>query len=160
MPRAAAAVLVVAAIAFPLHTDWPVRGETTQLGYLGAVDQLCAALGPDAAVIVLQGAATELLLPQTLRSYCDVPVAIRVFDPESPGLDRAGFARLGEAWKRDGRTLFVVADNQARIDNVVPGLTPVAQISAFNGLYLREHVVKRPRSFRAQAYTFAVARMP
>jgi hypothetical protein len=158
--RAGAAVLVAAAIAFPIHTVWPVRGDTTQRGFLGSVEQLCDTLGPDAAVIVLQGTATELLLPQTLRSYCNVPVAIRVFDPEAPGLDRAGFARQGAAWKHAGRTLFVVADNQARIDNVVPGLTPVAQVSAFNGLYLREHVIKRPRSFRAQAYTFAVARVP
>ena len=75
----------------------------------------------------------------TSRSPC------AVFDPDAPGpRPRPASLGLAQAWKHDGRTLFVVADSQARIDNVVPGLTPVAQISAFNGLYLREHVVKRP----------------
>ena len=33
--------------------------------------------------------------------------------PTSPGLDAAGFARLPPAWKRDGRSLFIVADSPA-----------------------------------------------
>ncbi len=158
--RAAAAILLVAAIAWPIHTDWPVRGDTTQQGFLGPVEQLCQVFGPHAAVVVLDGATLDRILPQTLRSYCDVPVASRVFDPKAPGLNAAGFVRLARAWKRDGRSLFIVADSPARIDHIVPGLTPIAQITAFDGLYLRERVIGRPDGFRPEAYNFTVARMP
>ena len=159
--RASPAVVIVgAAIAFPIHTDWPVRGDTTQFGFLGSVKQICHVVGRDGAVVVLQGATLERILPQTLRSYCDVPVAARVFDPKAPGLDRAGFARLAAAWKRDGRTLFIIGDTAERIDHIIPGLKPIAQIIAINGLYLREHITKRPDGFRPQGYVFTVARMP
>ena len=158
--RAGAAVLLVAAIAWPVHTDWPVRGETTQRGFLGPVEQICRTIGPHAAVVVLQGASLDQILPQTLRSFCDVPVAVRVFDPKVPALDPPGFARLAQAWKRDGRTLFLIADTQARIDHIVPGLTPVARLNPFDGLYLRERIVGRPDGFRPEAYTIIIDPMP
>jgi hypothetical protein len=157
--RVAAIVIVGAAIAFPIHTVWPVRGDTTQLGFLGPVEQLCDVVGPKAAVVVLQGGTLDQILPQTLRSYCNIPVARRIFDPDSPGLDAAGFARLSKAWQRDGRSLYVVADSPDRIDHIIPGLRPIARISAYNGLFLAEHVTKRPDGFRPEGYTFTVARI-
>jgi hypothetical protein len=152
-------VIVGAAIGFPIHTVWPVRGDTTQLGFLGPVEQLCHVVGPNAAVVVLQGGTLDQILPQTLRSYCNIPVARRIFDPDSPGLDAAGFALLAKAWQRDGRSLYVVADSPQRIDHIIPGLQPIARISAYNGLFLAEHVTKRPDGFRPEAYTFTVARI-
>lgn len=127
---------------------------------LRAAQRRSTVVGPDAAVVVLRGGNLELVLPQTLRSFCEVPVAVRTFDPKVPALDRAGFVRLAVGWKRDGRSLFIVADSPARIDHIVAGLTPVARISAFDGLHLQEHVVRRPDGFRPEAYSFTVARMP
>ena len=95
------------------------------------VKQLCDVVGPDGAVVVLQGATLDRILPQTLRSYCDVPVAVRIFDPKDPGLDAAGFERLADEWKRDGRTLFIVGDTAERIDHIIPGLKPIAQFIAY-----------------------------
>lgn len=158
--QAGAVVILVAAIAWPVRTVWPVRGETTQKGFLGPVDQLCHVIGPDAAVVVLQGATLQAILPQTLRSYCNVPVAVRIFEPKVPALDPAGFARLAAEWKRDGRSLFLIADSAARIDHIVPGLKPVAQVIAFDGVFLRERIVTRPDDFRSEGYVFTVARMP
>jgi hypothetical protein len=158
--RAAAIAVVVAAIAWPVHTDWRVRGDTTERGFLGPIEQICHVVGPDAAVVVLQGGNLEFVLPQTLRSFCNVPVATRVFDPKVPALDPAGFVRLAAAWKRDGRSLYIVADSPARIDHIVPGLTPIARISAFDGLYIQERIIRRPDGFRPEAYNFTIARMP
>ena len=60
----------------------------------------------------------------------------------------------------DGRTLYLVADTPTRIDHLLPGVKPIARIAAFNSLYLREHVVRRPDGFRPEGYTFTVARLP
>ena len=158
--RGGAVVLAVAAIAWPLRTDWRVRGDTAQRGFLGPVTQLCRTIGSDGAVVVLQGGTLELVLPQTLRSYCDVPVAIRIWDPPKPALDPAGFGALAAAWQRDGRALYVVADSADRIDHIIPGLRPIATFSAFDNLYLQERILHRPTRFRTEAYTFVVARVP
>jgi hypothetical protein len=85
---------------------------------------------------------------------------VRSATPGAPTLDAAGFARLASAWKRDGRTLFVVADTSVRIDQILPGLKPIAQTIAFDSTFLRERIVHRPDDFRNEGYLFTVARVP
>ncbi len=58
----------------PVLTTAPLRWQRTQAGYLEPILQTCDAVGPDAAIIVLGGFAS-ITLPQTLRSWCGVPVA-------------------------------------------------------------------------------------
>ena len=67
---AAAALLVVSAAA----VSWPVREHRDQYGFLGAVESLCDELGDDRAVLVFRGDRSPRL-PQTIRSFCDMPVA-------------------------------------------------------------------------------------
>lgn len=158
--RVAGVAIVVAAIAWPIHTDWSVRGDTTQAGYLGPLEQLCHALGPHAAVVVLQGNALHGQLPQALRSYCDLPVAVRIDVPGVTPIDRAGMTRLASDWRRDGRTLFLVADTPDRIRHILPAAEPSAPITAYNGLFLSEHILERPGGYQPMAATFSIAPVP
>lgn len=64
------AVLVVV----PARVTWPVRDMSEQRTFLGSVEQTCELIGADAAVLVLLPPASDVV-PQTLRSWCGVPVA-------------------------------------------------------------------------------------
>jgi hypothetical protein len=165
--RGAALVLAVVAMAWPIHTAWPVRGETTEHGFLGSIDRLCHLLGPNAAVVVLNGGNLQQVLPQTLRSFCGVPAAIS----EVPGRDANGpmlvtaadLVALAGEWKRDGRTLFVIADSQETIGAILPGLPgreAVGAVDAVNPLFLEARIVARPDGFQGEAYRFVVAEVP
>jgi len=72
----AAAVATVALLAPPLVY---LRGHATEREYvpmLAVTEQLCAALEPDDAVVLIGGVRLSTAMPQTLRAFCDVPVAI------------------------------------------------------------------------------------
>ncbi|MBW3631309.1 MAG: hypothetical protein KY464_18755 [Gemmatimonadetes bacterium] len=67
-----AAVLLLPPLAFPV-------GHVTEREYvpmLAVTEQLCAALEPDDAVVLLGGSRIATALPQTISSFCGVPVAV------------------------------------------------------------------------------------
>jgi len=81
LPRAApvtlAVIIAVAGIVSPLRAIKPVPNITEQRGNLLALRDACHRTGTDAAIVVLQS-PTGLLTqwaPQTLRGWCNVPVA-------------------------------------------------------------------------------------
>ncbi|MCU1497362.1 MAG: hypothetical protein JWM47_1315 [Acidimicrobiales bacterium] len=76
-PRAAAGALVLATAVLvvpPLATTHPLWRMRIQPGYLQPIEETCDALPADAAVIVLGGFG-QATLPQSVRSWCGVPVA-------------------------------------------------------------------------------------
>lgn len=96
-------------------TTWPVRDQTQQANYLGPVLDLCDALPPDAAIVIVQAYA-ELTLPQTLRGWCGVPVAGQgsAFgpDPSAVAAEIAG----------NGRRLFLLSLDRSVLDRYrLPG---------------------------------------
>ena len=90
-------------------------------------------MGADGAIVVPQEAAplTWLYDPQTLRSFCDVPVGIMLSGQKSalstrlPGgkLDSRVLTQLAQEWADDGRQLFIVAGNPRTIRKLFPGVT-------------------------------------
>ena len=72
----AAVVATVALLAPPLVY---LRGHATEREYvpmLAVTEQLCAVLEPDDAVVLIGGVRLSTAMPQTLRAFCGVPVAI------------------------------------------------------------------------------------
>jgi hypothetical protein len=152
----AAVVLAVAAIAWPLSATLPVRDETTQPGMLGAINATCRALGPHAAVIVARGSdAFHVEVPQTLRSFCEVPVA-----QAHDSFDPAGYSVLARRWKAAGRTLQIVGDTPESVAAVLPGLRPRVIASVTNRRALEQTLDRPPRHYTTTVFSFAIATVP
>lgn len=73
--QVAAAGLAAVTVGFAAWTAAPVLDVRTQVPLLAAVDHVCDALPPDAAVLLLDDGPLAVTAPQTLRFACDVPVA-------------------------------------------------------------------------------------
>jgi len=159
VPVTAALVIAAAGIAYPISTLEPVRNITEQRGDLLAVRDACRVMGKDAAVVLLQS-PTGLLYawaPQTLRGWCNVPVA--VIAPTVP--DRAALlAQLATKWSHAGRALWVVADLQATVRGVLPSApihrTPVVT----NPYFLQRSLLRRPSHYVAEPFSLLMAPVP
>jgi hypothetical protein len=102
----------------------PLLQARNQHGALDAVHDLCRAAGADGAVFVYGRRYVNLEFPQTLRSFCGIPVA------KVRGKADIDIVELAEAWKREGRTLYVLTAVPDKIRSL-PGARVVE----------REHVV-------------------
>ena len=159
LPIAAAVVIAAAGVAYPISTVEPVRDITEQRGDLLTIRDACHTMGAHAAVVLLQS-PTGLLYewaPQTLRGWCDVPVA--VMPPTTP--DRAAvLAELAAKWSRAGRALWVVADLPATVRAVLPSVpmhrTPVVT----NPYFLERSLLRRPSHYVSEPFSLLMARVP
>jgi hypothetical protein len=152
----AAALLAVAAIAWPLSASLPVRSETTQPGMLDAINATCHALGPHAAVIIAKGDDTfHAQVPQAIRSFCNVPVALTHdnFDPSEYGV-------LARRWKAEGRTLQIVGDTTVGVAATAPGLQPRLIASVVNRHALEQTLARPPRHYTTTKFSFVIATVP
>jgi hypothetical protein len=117
-------IAVVVVLVPPALTTWPVHRQSDQRGYLYPVLDACGMAGDDAAMIVVGGAAS-LTLPQTLRSWCGVPVAAQgdAFGRELAPVTAASIATSVAA---EGRELYLVAQNPSDLGGflVEGGPTP------------------------------------
>jgi hypothetical protein len=108
--RGAAAVLAVGLLLVPpALTTWPLRWQRDQGGYLLPVRSACEVVGDDGAVIVVGGAAS-ITLPQTLRSWCGVPVAAQG-DAIGAELATVTVAEIAAELAEEGRDLYLVAEH-------------------------------------------------
>ena len=150
------AALAIAFVAWPVSASLPVRNERTQPGMLDAVHATCRALGPHAAVVVLNGISQLYRqIPQALRGFCGVPVAIRTDD-----FDDTTFPELARRWRADGRVLHVFADSTARIQQAIPNAQPVITATASNDRLLDQTVDRPPRTYIKRLDTFVIATVP
>ena len=102
----AGAVLAAGLVVPAAVGTWPVREMRSQAGYVNPVLWTCDEVGPHGAIIVLPS-QTQLVhrtLPQALRSWCGVPVAVAQgqLTPERT-------AELKKATRAAGRKLYLVA---------------------------------------------------
>jgi hypothetical protein len=168
--RGIAIVLGVAAIAFPVYAIRNVASMTQQRGFDVAVKKVCKRIGPHAAVVVPQEAAplTWYLDPQTLRSFCDVPVAIIGTGQRSKVTPRVRDGQFGAAalrdlarqWAAQKRQLYVVAGTPYAAGRFVPGVRPRVILSSRGGRLLEQTLVTRPNRYQPERVGFVVARVP
>ena len=168
--RAIAVGLGVAAIAFPVYTIRNVSAMNDQRGFHAAVLDACRIVGDKGAIVVPQEAAplTWLYDPQTLRSFCDVPVGIMLSGQRSslstrlPGgkLDPKLLRSLARQWAGEKRQLFVVAGNARTIRKLFPLATVRIVPRHVNRHLLEQTLTSRPGHVHAEQVAFAIARVP
>jgi hypothetical protein len=154
-----AVVLAVIGIAAPARSMVDIRNMSEQQGYASVIRDVCGLSGRDAAIVVVAddvGIVHEWI-PQSLRSWCDVPVAI--LPRESA--DRAEtLRRLAAEWADEGRTLYVVSG----IPGTIAGLLPDAELSmtrvAHDRHFLERTLLERPAAYAPGAFALAVAPVP
>lgn len=159
VPIAAAVLIGAAAVAFPISTLKPLRDMTEQRGDPLALRDACHTMGAHAAIVLLQSPSGLLYewAPQTLRGWCDVPVA--VMTDTVP--DRAGqLSRLSAQWSQAGRSLWVVADLPATIRAVLPGATVRETPVVTNPYNLQLTLLHRPTRYMSEQFTLAMAPVP
>lgn len=146
--RFAVIALAVLAVAFPLYTIRDLSQMTEQRGLLHVVTDACHKIGPRGAVVMLaetrpKQSVAYLNQPQTLRSFCDVPVVVMVGRPQPRVLQA-----LASKWAAKGRRLFVVAEYPQSVLRVFPNArlqyTPVAE---------EPHLLERSLVHRPSNYT-------
>ena len=158
LPIAVALVIAAAGIVSPLRALKPVPNNTEQRSFPNVLRDTCRVTGDDAAIVVLRDASGPLTLladwvPQTLRSWCDVPVAVMV-----PAADSgATLTQLAAGWKREGRRLWVVADADAAITNVLPAAQPRRTPARVNPYLLERAVLHRPGAYNPQQFALVLA---
>ena len=157
VPRSATArqwfarAFAVAMVAWPLATLAPVADARTQSGMVDAVERVCDALTPDAAVVILPGRSFEHVSAQTLRTFCRVPVAIA-----PPNADPRIMDRLARLWKDGGRTLYAVTADRATLDPIT-GAGIVAEILVTSDRTLEQTVEQRPRALTSARFQMFIA---
>jgi hypothetical protein len=92
---------------------------TEQRGLFSVITDACTKIGPKGAVVMLAETRPRsdayLSDPQTLRSFCDVPVVVMPGGTRAPAL-----LLLATQWRANGRQLFVVSEFPASILRVFP----------------------------------------
>ena len=137
----AAGVVAVALIFPPALTTAPVMWQRPQGGYLKPILQTCDELPDDAAVIVVGGFAGATL-SQTLRTWCDVPVAA-----QGSALAPDKVDDVAAQVRANGYELFLVAADQSDVAGYqVPGGPVVQSTVAVNNPWTAEATLDRPPS--------------
>ena len=116
-------------------------------------------MGKDAAIVVLQG-ATGLLFqwaPQTMRGWCNVPVAVMPTTVPNRG---AALTQLASSWKQAGRKLWVVADSPATIKAVLPTAASSAAPVVINPFLLERTVLRAPSHYMGEQLSLVMAPVP
>jgi hypothetical protein len=157
LPVAGAVVIAALGIVSPARALKPVPKITEQRSYPVALRDACRTTGEHAAIVVLQSTDPRVLLsqwlPQSLRGWCDVPVAVMATTPTS----RAALARLAVAWARDGRRLWVVAGADPTSRAVLPTARPEHTRVIVNPHLLENALLHRPGAYNRQQFGLALA---
>ncbi len=159
VPIAAAVLIGAIAVGYPISTVDPVRNIAEQRGDLLAVRDACHIVGSDAAIVVLQG-PTGLLFqwaPQTLRGWCNVPVAVMPLAIPNRG---ALLAQIAQGWKKAGRTLWVIADAPTTIRTAIPAAKVQKAPTVINPYLLERTLLRRPSHYMGEQLSLVMAPVP
>ncbi len=156
--RAIAVVVAVVAVAYPVYTLVPVRAMAEETGFFGVVTDVCADVGPHAAIVVVESARTDLIddwAPQTLRSWCGADVAVMrgAIDPDD-------LRRLDRGWAQVGRRFFVVSSSSAFLHRLLPEATLSPTRLAVDERLLAPSLTHRPDAYRSQSLQLVLAAVP
>ena len=155
--RSLAFVLVVATVGFPWLTIRDVSRMTEQRGLFPVIASACKVLGHDGAVVVLQEPNSTLWQsdPQTLRSFCNVPVTVMVNRPDAGLLHT-----LAAQWRAQGRRLFVVASAPVTIKRLLrhADLRPTGRRT--NPHFLEQTLTRIPDKYQPEQLQMTLAPVP
>ena len=156
MPVAAGLVIGLAGVVYPISTTRPLRNITEQRGFVAAIRDACATMGDHAAIVLLQSPSGLLYqwAPQTLRGWCNAPVAVMPTTVPDRG---AEVARLAAQWSKAGRTLWVVADLPATIHGAVPGAKIHRTPLVTNPYFLQRTLLHRPAHYVPEPFSLLMA---
>lgn len=86
----------------------PLAQAAPYSGLAVGVEEICTAIGDDAAVVILDGEATVLgeRVTQTVRGFCEVPTA------RAAGLTPGEATALDQEWMLRGRRLVLIAPEE------------------------------------------------
>ena len=168
--RLGAVVLGVAAVVYPVYTILNVSQMTYERGFPRVVDDVCAAVGHTGAVILPQEANGTIWLygPQTIRSFCDVPVGIAYSGEATSLVGRVPKGRLSGPmlrklaldWADEGRALYIVANDPRTIAKLFPGTNVQTLRSESNPHLLALTLTELPDSYHAETLELAIAKVP
>lgn len=147
----AAAGFAAAMVAWPAFTLVPVAAARSQDGFQGGIGQVCEAMGDDGAALLLRGASLEDALPQALRSFCRVPVAVAPTD-----LRPRELANLARNWLAEGRTLHVVAGERSQV-TALADTAIVAEVRVVGRRALAPTLEHRPSGYVDEELQLVVA---
>ncbi len=154
--RAAAAILVIGGLAFPLYLLPHYVLRRTYVPLYDGVTAACNRAGNDAALLVVQSASVisgpQYRYPQALQAFCDVPVATA-----PPGLPADFYTTLANEWKRQGRQLVVIANLPQALD-AVSGTAQVLEQTSYRVLQRTKR--RRPTTFEQVALVLWFKRVP
>jgi hypothetical protein len=151
-----AVALGVCAIAYPIWANRDVVNMTEQRGEYAPVEAVCRMLGTNSAVVVLQESSfVHQNDPQTLRSFCNVPVAVMLGKPNASAL-----LDLARGWSSDGRRLFVVSESPATIRQALPRVPVRVTSPGTNPHLLNATLLWRPSFYKTESLRFATALVP
>ena len=93
--------------------------------------------------------------PQTLRSFCDVPVTVMINRP-NPGLLHS----LSAQWRARGRRLFVVASAPNTIKRVLPHADLRVTGRRTNPHFLEQTLTRIPDKYMPESLQMTLALVP
>ncbi|HEY5014248.1 MAG TPA: hypothetical protein VIK61_16305 [Acidimicrobiia bacterium] len=144
--KVGAAVLIVGGLVVPVSMLPHYVFQRTHESLAAGVNQTCAHLGSDAAIVIVQSSVfangPQYRYPQALQAFCRVPVATA-----PPGLGSQFYQALAVEWQRQGRRLEVVANLPQALAQV-PGTARVLQQSKYRVLDRTLH--HRPTRYVSQ----------
>jgi len=157
--RSLAIVLAIATVAFPWLTIRGVERMTEQRNLFPVISTACQILGHNSAVVVLQDVAPPSVVylsdPQTLRSFCDVPVAVMLGRPDT-GLLHS----LSGAWQVAGRRMFVVAFAPQTILRALPHARLQRTGRRINSHFLEQTLTRAPDKYTPEVLQLTLAQVP
>ncbi|MGE5762669.1 MAG: hypothetical protein ACM3ZF_01915 [Mycobacterium leprae] len=125
-------------LAYPLGVTAPVRHFQPLAGHLGAVENVCRATGPRAAMLFADDDRGGLVLSPALRTWCDVPVAVL-----TDLLPERRLREIAGAWRAEGRSLWVLASGPDLLARSAPWIPP-RLIASAGSLRDLERTLNRP----------------
>jgi hypothetical protein len=156
--RSSIAIVVgVVAVAVPFVTVKDVSRMTEQRGLFSAVSRTCDTLPSDSAVVVVPEVTSfaSLTIPQTLRGFCNVPVAV-MKNPVNPNAVR----RLAREWRDDGKQLYVVTEYAQTIRQIFPRARVHSSPRKRNPHRLEQTLTRRPSRYSPESFQLSTALVP
>jgi hypothetical protein len=153
--RLVATVMIVGVVAIPAIGTMKVRDMSSQANFLEPIKWTCDQVGPDAAILVVPTTTSYLhrQIPQTLRSWCDIPAALAIEAQTHDGVEQ-----LAARAENQGRSLYLLASNQEALEALGVKAARTSP-QAFNGTSLRPSLRMLPDSYKAEHYTVSIGQV-